>query len=96
LNTLAALGFDLYDPRMELEYGLLDGLKEFREHLGGWLTVMLIWDIGQGIEVHDMDPDLVGRSVEILKERSEAVPREAAWPRAKVAWQWRDRAGATH
>ncbi len=86
LNTLANLGFDLYDPRLELEYGLLDGLKEFREHLGGWLTIMLIWGIGQGIEVHDMDPDLVRQSLEILKERSEAVPEDTAWTRAKVAW----------
>jgi 3-dehydroquinate synthase len=85
LATLAILGFTLYDPRMEVEHGLLDGLTEFREHLGGRLTVMLIWDIGQGIEVHDMDPNLVARSVKLLKQRSRVSPEEAAWAVAKLA-----------
>ncbi len=85
LDTLANLGFALYDPLMELEYGLLDGLTEFREHLGGWLTIMLIWDIGQGIEVHDMDPDLVGQSVALLKQRAEVPLGYAARAMAKLA-----------
>lgn len=85
LDTLANLGFALYDPLMELEYGLLDGLTEFREHLGGGLTIMLIWDIGQGIEVHDMDPDLVGQSVALLKQRAEVPLGYAARAMAKLA-----------
>jgi 3-dehydroquinate synthase len=35
------------------------GLREFREHLGGRLTIMLLTDIGQGVEVHFMDTDLL-------------------------------------
>ena len=31
------------------------GLREFREHLGGELTVTLLADIGRGIEVHEID-----------------------------------------
>jgi 3-dehydroquinate synthase len=85
LSTLATLGFALYDPLLELEYGLLDGLTEFREHLGGRLTVMLIWDIGQGIEVHDMDPDLVGQSLTLLKQRSEVSLGYAARAMARLA-----------
>lgn len=85
LDTLANLGFALYDPLMELEYGLLDGLTEFREHLGGGLTIMLIWDIGQGIEVHDMDPDLVGQSLALLKQRAEVPLGYAARAMAKLA-----------
>jgi 3-dehydroquinate synthase len=85
LDMLANLGFALYDPLMELEYGLLDGLTEFREHLGGWLTIMLIWDIGQGIEVHDMDPDLVERSVALLKQRAEVPLGYAARAMARLA-----------
>jgi 3-dehydroquinate synthase len=85
LATLANLGFALYDPLMELEYGLLDGLTEFREHLGGRLTIMLIWDIGQGIEVHDMDPELVGQSVKLLKRRSRISLGEEVWAMAKLA-----------
>ncbi|MGB8992341.1 MAG: 3-dehydroquinate synthase [Desulfobaccales bacterium] len=85
LDTLANLGFALYDPLMELEYGLLGGLTEFREHLGGGLTIMLIWDIGQGIEVHDMDPDLVGQSVALLKQRAEVPLGYAARAMARLA-----------
>jgi 3-dehydroquinate synthase len=85
LSTLATLGFALYDPLMELEYGLLDGQTEFREHLGGRLTIMLIWDIGQGIEVHDLDPDLVGRSLALLKQRAEVPLGYAARAMARLA-----------
>ena len=38
---------------------VLDGLDEFREHLGGELTVLMLQDIGQGIDVHRIDPALV-------------------------------------
>jgi len=78
LTTLRTLGFELYDPWMEAQYGLLDGLDDFREHLGGRLTIMLIRDIGQGIEVHDIDPDLVQQSLTILKKSASASPGYAA------------------
>jgi 3-dehydroquinate synthase len=78
LTTLRTLGFELYDPWMEAQYGLLDGLDDFREHLGGRLTIMLIWDIGQGIEVHEIDPDLVQQSLTILKKSASPSPGYAA------------------
>ena len=52
---------ELEDPR------LLDGLREFREHLGGELTIALIDAIGSGIVVHEMDQGLLRRAVEILE-----------------------------
>ena len=75
LTTLRTLGFALYDPRMEVEHGLLDGLEEFREHLGGRLTVMLLWDIGQGLEVHEIDPDLVRESLRLTGKRGRKLFR---------------------
>ncbi|MDB5046161.1 MAG: 3-dehydroquinate synthetase, partial [Deinococcus sp.] len=45
---------------------LLHGLQEFREHLGGQLTIMLLDGVGQGREVHEMDLALVARSVQYL------------------------------
>ena len=33
---------------------VLKGLEEFREHLGGRLTITLLRGIGRGFEVHDM------------------------------------------
>ena len=47
---------------------ILQGLQEFREHLGGELTIMLLNDIGKGEEVHSMDQ-------EIIKEASKMLSR---------------------
>ena len=45
-------------------------LEEFREHLGGRLTVTLPDGIGQKIEVHEMNSELLAEAVEQLRERS--------------------------
>jgi 3-dehydroquinate synthase len=45
---------------------LLGGLEEFREHLGGRLTIMLLEGIGRGREVHEMNRGLVVESVSLL------------------------------
>jgi 3-dehydroquinate synthase len=66
LRVIKQLGFDLYVPELSGE-ALLLGLEEFREHLGGILTIMLLDKIGHGIEVHEMDPALILRAVEKLK-----------------------------
>ncbi|MEO8704363.1 MAG: 3-dehydroquinate synthase [Kofleriaceae bacterium] len=41
---------------------LLDGLAEFREHLGGELTITLLAGIGRGVECREIDPALVARA----------------------------------
>jgi 3-dehydroquinate synthase len=68
LRTLTNLGFRLYVPELATERGILAGLEEFREHLGGRLTIMLLWDIGQGLEVHEIDPDLVQAGIGLLRQ----------------------------
>ncbi|GAB4518446.1 MAG: 3-dehydroquinate synthase [Anaerolineae bacterium] len=50
------------DPRCVLE-----GLREFREHLGGKLTIMLLKGIGKGVEVHEIDDELMIESILFLK-----------------------------
>ena len=73
LRLLRALGFSLTDPLLEVSderSPLLEGLNEFREHLGGRLTIMLLKDIGVGEEVHEMDTALVRRASEWIKEYS--------------------------
>jgi 3-dehydroquinate synthase len=47
---------------------LLRGLSEFREHLGGQLTVMLLDGIGAAADVHEIDTGAMIRSIEILKQ----------------------------
>jgi 3-dehydroquinate synthase len=49
---------------------LLQGLKDFREHLGGELTVPLLADIGHGVEVHEMDLGMIGRCIDWLQQRA--------------------------
>jgi 3-dehydroquinate synthase len=62
LNLMKALGFLVVHPLLEVnneKSPLLDGLNEFREHLGGQLTITLLRDIGVGEEVHEIDANLV-------------------------------------
>lgn len=72
LHLIQDFGFDIYLPELEadgLNHPLLNGLEEFREHLGGRLTIMLLEDLGKGIEVHEMDPLKIIEAAEILKQR---------------------------
>ena len=45
---------------------ILQGLEEFREHLGGILTLTLVPEIGRKIEVNDMDESEVLKSIDEL------------------------------
>lgn len=65
IRTLKTLGFDLFAPELKGE-NLIQGLKEFQEHLGGILTIMLLEKLGKGVEVHEMDTQLIYKSVELL------------------------------
>ena len=46
---------------------LLRGLEEFREHLGGELTIMLLKSIGKGEEIHEMEEEKLNESVAFIK-----------------------------
>lgn len=70
LNTLKAIGFTLCVPELaeQLEHPqpsrcLLAGLTEFREHLGGELTLMLLQGFGRGVEVHEVDVTLYWQAI---------------------------------
>ena len=47
-----------------------DGLEEFREHLGGKLTITLLKDIGRAVEVHEMSPKKIVAAIHELRERT--------------------------
>jgi 3-dehydroquinate synthase len=77
LSLLERLGFRLWDDALRLPGAggdpvLLDGLAEFREHLGGELTITLLRDVGRGVEVHQMSRDLILASLERLQRRDAA------------------------
>jgi 3-dehydroquinate synthase len=69
------LGFVLYDEMLgskskQGKHVILEGLEEFREHLGGELTITLLQGIGEGVEVHAMDKVKILESVEDLCTRN--------------------------
>ncbi len=66
LALLAAFGLPRYAPELE-DPRLLAGLDEFREHLGGRLTVVLVRAPGVPVEVHDLDRALLRRAVRELR-----------------------------
>ena len=59
---------------------ILRGLDEFREHLGGELTIMLLRAIGVPFDAHEIDKGVMLGSVEVLRSLEEArrSPRRAA------------------
>ncbi|HWJ87771.1 MAG TPA: 3-dehydroquinate synthase [Pelagibacterium sp.] len=74
--VLLGLGFSLWHPMLEQERDgqnvLLDGLREFREHLGGELTITLIEALGVGLEVHEINAEKMIQAVANLKSRAGA------------------------
>jgi 3-dehydroquinate synthase len=74
---LDKLGFDLWHPALEMRNDdgsltILAGLREFREHLGGELTITLLTGIGTGHEVNEMDEAVILDSLAWLKNRASA------------------------
>jgi len=73
---LEHLGFRLWHPALEAKRpdgscAVLEGLREFREHLGGELTVTLLAGLGQGIEVHEIDEARMRQAIAWLKDRDQ-------------------------
>lgn len=68
LGTLGALGLPRWDPALELRRpdgrrAVLDGIEEFREHLGGRLTLTLLRAIGEPVDVHEVDEAALERAI---------------------------------
>jgi 3-dehydroquinate synthase len=64
LGCLAKLGFQLSDPSLGDVEILFDGLEEFRQHLGGRLTLTMLSDLGKPLEVHSVNRDKMLKSIE--------------------------------
>jgi len=68
------LGFHLWHPAMESRSDqgrllILDGIEEFREHLGGELTVTMLRGIGRGEEVNSLDRGQILQAMSWLRRR---------------------------
>jgi len=64
LKCLRDLGFALYHPAIADAATLFRGLEEFRQHLGGRLTITLLRGIGHPIDVHEIDRGKMCQAIE--------------------------------
>jgi 3-dehydroquinate synthase len=76
---------DMATPGSAGRPAVLAGLEEFREHLGGRLTVMLLERIGSGFEVHELDEAVLLEASELLRRRIEGGDREGWEPTPALA-----------
>jgi len=77
MDVLAAVGLAVYTPELSAHLdkdsdsrNVLRGLIEFQEHLGGTLTIMLLRGIGRAFDVHEIDRDVMIRSIEVLSHKT--------------------------
>jgi 3-dehydroquinate synthase len=81
VELFEAIRLPIWHPDMATPGGggrpaVLAGLEEFREHLGGRLTVMLLERIGSGFEVHELDETVLLEASDLLRRRGEEGDRE--------------------
>lgn len=79
IGLLIALRLPIYAPELGAHAddathprSVLRGLAEFREHLGGKLTIALLEGVGQPLDVHEIDSARMVQSIAELRRRAEA------------------------
>ncbi|TWT49815.1 3-dehydroquinate synthase [Thalassoglobus neptunius] len=77
LHCLRNLGLHLNHPMLHETETLLDGLEEFRQHLGGRLTLTMLPAIGKKIDVHEVDKKQMLQAIEtvvdFMSEQSDSM-----------------------
>jgi 3-dehydroquinate synthase len=68
IRCLEDFSLPLWDSTLNDFDVLLAGLEEFRQHLGGRLTITMLRAVGDPIDVHEIDPDAMRDSVEQLRD----------------------------
>lgn len=76
LNVLECLGLPLWSSCLDMrnEEGrrcVLEGLKDFQEHLGGELTVLMLNSPGVSFDVNEVDAAIVEEAIDFLQGRHE-------------------------
>lgn len=71
LAVVSGLGLATFHAALNLRDArghriVLDGLEEFREHLGGSLNIMMLGGIGRGVDVYELDTEAMGRCIDSL------------------------------
>lgn len=83
LQCLDRLGLVLDHPALHDTTTLFAGLEEFRQHLGGRLTLTMLQDVGQPLEVHTVEHP----------QMHEAIRQVAAFAKTQVSGRRKQRVG---
>lgn len=70
IDCLSRLGLPIAHPLLN-DRRLLDGIEEFREHLGGRLTLTMITGLGATSEVNSIDTAAIQRAINAIMIRSD-------------------------
>ncbi len=65
ISLLQQIGFPTNHPELQ-NPDLLSGIEEFRQHLGGQLTLIMLRDIEKPIDIHELDHTLVRQVIDKL------------------------------
>jgi 3-dehydroquinate synthase len=74
LVTLERLGLLSEHPVLSQTEAIFDGLEEFRQHLGGRLTVTMLEGVGRPIDLHEIDRRAMREAIDVVVRRISAGP----------------------
>jgi 3-dehydroquinate synthase len=66
LKVLTDLKLPIFDEQLDSN-AIFDGLEEFRQHLGGRLTVTMLRAVGQSVHVHHIDELAMKQSIDMVR-----------------------------
>ncbi len=79
IKVLTNLGLPIYFKELSIKihnkYVIFNGLEEFREHLGGKLTITLITKIGKKIETHHVNKNIYIKAICMLKKINNLIKK---------------------
>lgn len=75
LETFEQCGLPIWHPALDHrnrhgDLSILKGLDEFREHLGGALTLAMPTDIGRCIDIHELPEAAIEKAVGLLRDKA--------------------------
>ncbi len=69
LKTLLGLQLPIWDAALN-ESVIFDGLEEFRQHLGGELTITLLEQVGRPVDIHSIDRGAMREAMSYVAENA--------------------------
>ncbi len=72
-QCLTRLGIKLWHEELTPTERLMQGLEEFRQHLGGRLTITMLRGVGDPIDIHEIDHATMRNAIEQLQQIQEEV-----------------------